>query len=534
MLSRPSWVAVALTAAMIVGCQGGRRGPPPERFVPADATAAVIVGETGRAARELAALHETISGFPGAGGIAGARGALAAQLGFDPLDPDALADAGVDARRGAAIATLVRRVGAETASPRLVVLPARDVAKLEGLLARLARDRLGATERSAEVRGGVAVTVLRTPGSRAPALAYAIAEATALVCTGPAGPALVAEAAALRPEASLSAAHAWGVARRALGDDLAASVFVPPGSPLLGGAWPLADGVAVGVNAARGRLLARTAMLLGAREPSFRALAAGGAAKALVERLDPQAPLAARWDGDLDALGQKLVPMLPARERARLAARGVDPARDLFGVLAPGAAVALSLAPGLELAGLSGETFRDDPLRVFAFEAILPVREAAAAAAASDALERGRARAKPQARPRVHRLRTGSGEIAWIVDDAAKRIVAAGGPPGRLDALLARLQGDTEGFDPPTRAAEAALSGGLGGAVVNAPRLVASVRALPDAAFGTGPTGFVVRSVVDRIVDPAARLAAVSLRADLAEGALVVALEVEAQAAEGR
>ncbi|GAO04198.1 hypothetical protein PSR1_03088 [Anaeromyxobacter sp. PSR-1] len=36
-----------------------------------------------------------------------------------------------------------------------------------------------------------------------------------------------------------------------------------------------------------------------------------------------------------------------------------------------------------------------------------------------------------------------------------------------------------------------------------------------------------VRSVVDRFLEPAARLSAVSLRAQLAEGALVLAAEVE-------
>jgi hypothetical protein len=58
--------------------------------------------------------------------------------------------------------------------------------------------------------------------------------------------------------------------------------------------------------------------------------------------------------------------------------------------------------------------------------------------------------------------------------------------------------------------------------------VVAAVREMPEEAFGTGPSGFVMRSLVDRFLDPAARLSALSLRADLAQGALVLALEVEA------
>jgi hypothetical protein len=51
---------------------------------------------------------------------------------------------------------------------------------------------------------------------------------------------------------------------------------------------------------------------------------------------------------------------------------------------------------------------------------------------------------------------------------------------------------------------------------------------MPEEAFGTGPSGFVMRSLVDRFLDPASRLSALSLRADLAQGALVLGLEVEA------
>ena len=69
----------------------------------------------------------------------------------------------------------------------------------------------------------------------------------------------------------------------------------------------------------------------------------------------------------------------------------------------------------------------------------------------------------------------------------------------------------------------------MGGGVLDVQRLVASVRALPDDAFGTGPSGFVVRSVVDRFLEPAARLAAVSGSAQLAADALVVTVDVEAR-----
>ncbi|HEX9052810.1 MAG TPA: hypothetical protein VF841_19945 [Anaeromyxobacter sp.] len=533
MLRRNHRLALAAAALAVLACRGGRRAPPPERFVPADAATAIVLPEAGRAARELAALHATLAEFPGTAELTGVRGTLATQLGFDPLDPDALEGAGFDPRRGAALASIDRAApGARDAVRRsIVVLPLRDPPRVEALLQRLARDRMGATARTSEPHGAFSVVVLRVPGAPSASLAYAVVERTALLSTGAAGPAAVAEAASLAPGASLAALPAWGAARAALGDGLSVLWWAPPKSPLLAGMWAAKDGVAAGISAAQGRLLARVALLLGEREPSFRALAADGKAAGALGRLDPGAQLAARWDGDFAALGRKVVPMLPPSERARLAANGVDLERDVFGVLAPGGAVALSLSPALDLSGLTSRAARADPLKAVQFEAVLPVRDPAAAEAASSriAAAAGPRTRRPPPPPAdgVHRVRTPSGEIAWRVDAAARRIVAAGGPPGRLDALEARLAG-ADGFRAPTRSAEAALAGGLGGAVLLPPRVVAAVRAMPEDAFGSGPSGFVMRSLVDRFLDPASRLSALSLRADLAPGALVLALEVEA------
>lgn len=532
MLRRSHRAALAAAALALLGCPGSRSGPPPERFVPARAVAAFVLPQAGRAARELADLHATAAGFPGGAELAGLRGELAAQLGFDPLDPEALPGAGLEPRRGAAAALVVPPAvdGGGARRSALLVLPAGDVSRLEALLSRLARDRLGATERSADRRRAASVVVLHRPGAQTPALAWAIVERTVLVCAGPEGPDVVAEAAALSAEASLAGAPAWRAARSALGEAPAALVHVPAGSPLLAGLWAVKDGLAVGLSAAPGRLSVRAALLLGAREPSFRALQAttpGEGAKA-VARLDPAAHLAARFDGDFAALGEKLVPLLDERERRRLAARKLEPRRDLFGVLAPGGALSLSLAPGLEIAGLDAATARADPLRVVELEAVLPVKDADAAEAASARLAGGPSGRGAAGSPDgVHRLRTSSGEIAWRVDRAQGRVIVAGGRPGRLAALERRLAGGP-GFEAPTATAKAALSGGLAGAVLDVPRLVSAIRALPDERFGEGPSGFVLRSLVGRLVEPAARLRAVSFRAAVGEGALVLSLDVEA------
>lgn len=523
--------AIGVAAAVAVAAAGCARrgGPPPERFVPADALAAVIVPRLDAAAPQLAALLETSGAFPGAGGLADARAAATTQLGFDPLDRKALAGAGIDPARGAALALRARPGGGRTV---LLVLPVHDPEALDGVVARLARDRLGAGERSAVRRGAVEAAVFHAPGGP-PALARVVVDGSAIVAAGPSAPDAVLDAAALPAAASLQSAAAWSTARGALGDGPAAVAWLPAGSPLAARAPVLRDGAALGIAGASDRLRVTAAILLGAREASIRALAAPSAA-ALPGALDPDAALVATWRGDPAALGRRLLDALPPAARARLDALGADPERDLAQAAAPGAAIALALAPRVDVAGLSEARVREDPLRLVRFEAVVPLRDPARVRAASARLapppapRRGR-RAAPA--DGTFRIATPSGEIAWRVD--GDRLLVAGGAPGALDALAARVASGG-GFRPPTAAAAAALGAGLGGAVLDVPRLVASIRALPEDAYGTGPNAFVMRSVVERFVDPAARLRAASLRADLAPGALVLGLDVEAASEEAR
>jgi hypothetical protein len=401
-------------------------------------------------------------------------------------------------------------------------------AAADALVRRIATEQLGAPERSVEVLGPARVAVYRQPGSSAPLLSVAEGEGYLVLCPGPMGPATVARAVSLPGAESVWGAPGWNAARKAAGVDAAAIAFLPPASQTLKGLWALRDGVALSISAEASRLRAHLVVLFGDREPGFRALAAEGTGGALTGRLDPAAAAVGRWDGDPSALGGKLAPMIPAPERARLAKAGIDLQRDLFGPLAPGAAAAVSLAPAIDLAKLDGQSLRSDPLRLIQFELLLPLRDPVLATAVSEKLVRlagQRVRGEPFAVP------TASGEVAWVVE--RDRLVAAGGAKGRLGLLRARLGEAAGGYRAPTDAARKLLaSGGLGAIVLDTQNFVASVRALPPEAFGTGPTGFVMRSLTERIVDPAARIEAVGLRAQLAPGALVLTLDVEPRARE--
>jgi hypothetical protein len=108
---------------------------------------------------------------------------------------------------------------------------------------------------------------------------------------------------------------------------------------------------------------------------------------------------------------------------------------------------------------------------------------------------------------------------------AGDRLLVAGGAP-RLAALEARAAGGP-GYEAPVPSAATALRSGLGGAVLDVAHLARSVEALPEEAYGTGPNAVVMRSLVNRYLEPAGAIAAVALRLELAPGAVIVDLDVE-------
>jgi hypothetical protein len=512
---RPSPSPAALLAVLLLVTGCGRcgappAGPPAERWVPARVAAVVLVPRLAEAARQGAALHGTLASLPGQYELQALRGALSAQLSFDPFDPASMAGAGLDAERGAAVAELPGPQPGE-AGATLLVLPVGDAARLTDLVARLARDRLGAAEQGLENANGKPITVWRRAAGEPAMLAMATVERLAIVSPGPGGAEAVRAALALDPALSLEQSPAWQRARTALGEAGAVLVFTPPsGGPLvfrLG-----AEGAALALSATARSLRLVLATPLGAQEPGARRLAGPGQGKAGAARLDPATVLVGRVSADPGAALALAGPELGL-------GRSAEPLRRVAELLEPPIEVGLSLAPRADLAAALGGQLAADPLRVVRLEAVAALKAGAAPAALFDELARAGGGGGQGGRWHVP---AALGEVAWTV--AGQRLLVAAGPAGSLDALVAR--GADEGWRPPTPAGGQALTGGLGGLVFDGAALTRALQALPPEAYGTGPDAVVARSLVEKATLPGGQALTASLRADLPAGALRLVVEV--------
>jgi hypothetical protein len=512
-------LAVLLLAGGCSRCGAPAAGPPVERWVPSSVAGVVLVPRLGEAARQAAALHGTLASLPGQYELQGARGALAAQLSFDPLDPASMSGAGLDPERGLAVAELARP-GDDQAGQPLLVVAVGDAARFSTVVDRLARERLGAGERGLENANGKPVEVWRRAAGEPALLAATAVEGCALVSAGPDGPAAVKAALALDPSLSLAQSPAWQRARAALGDAAPVLVFVPPGAVAVPGS-PAADGLAAGLSATARSVRLVAVALLGAGEPRFRPLAGPGPGRGGATSLEPATVLAARISASPAAALALLAPRPAAGQQPdalqRLAGALALPA--LAEALEPPIEVGLALAPDADVGAALAAPGELEPLRLFHAELAAGVKAGARLEPVLDELAKAAGGAGKGGRWRIP---AGKAEVAVAL--AGQRLLVAAGPAGRIEPLVARGAG--LGWKAPTPAAAEALAGGLGGLVLDGANLVKAVKALPPEAFGSGPDAVVARSLAEKLTAPGTG-GTVSLRADLPAGALRLTVEVE-------
>ncbi len=215
-----------------------------------------------------------------------------------------------------------------------------------------------------------------------------------------------------------------------------------------------------------------------------------------------------------------------------LASWKLDPAAELAPAFGPAGAVSLALAPSFRLTDFSSPRFdlrRVDPFSFVELDAVLPVRDVSVLRGFLARLQKAGPRLSlkvvprgPAAEPTGWTLSWGKTQLGLALSGG--RLLVAGGA-ARLPAAEAREAGG--GYTTESPSARGALSTGLGGAVLDVDHLARSVEALPEEAYGTGPNAVVMRSLVNRYLEPANALATVALRLDLVPGAVIIDLDVE-------
>jgi hypothetical protein len=505
----PALVVLALLSGC-ARCGSPRTVSPPERFVPATNAGAVVIPVVAEASRQAAALLGALAARPGGDEVGRVRTGLAAQLGLDLLDPESLKAAGLDPERGLAVAELATRPG-EPGTP-LLVLPAGDTGKLEATLVKLARERLGATDRAEQAAAGTTFAVWRRAAGEPALLSVAQAEGFLLVAIGPSGPGVLAVVLALDPAVSLAQSPSWKRGRAALGEGSPLLLFLPRDAPALLD-LPATDGVAAGLSASASGVRLAVAAMLGAQEPRLRPLAGTGDGSSQPSRLLPSTVVALRLSAD------PAVVLQLAAERRGLPV--IEPLAAMAAQLATPVEVGAGLAAAADLGALMGGRMGAQPLKVAQLEAVAGLKDPARFTAACDELM-----ALLSAPPGKGRWSIGGSdaELAWAVQGTT--VAATAGARGGLPPLLRRLAAGGPGFAPPSGTA-GALAGGLGGLVLHGDNLVAALKALPPSAFGSGPDAVVGRSLVEKLVQSLGQGAAVALRADLPAGALKLTLDLK-------
>jgi hypothetical protein len=529
----PVALAFVITLATAAGCSkcGGapKTLPPTDRFVASNSAAVMIVPSLSALAQQSADVLATAGTFPGGKDLLDVRAVIGNRLTFDPFDPASIAGTGLDPARGLALSGID-----DKGTDNVLALPIADAAKFEVAVAKLAKERLDATER--KVEAGTPEVITWGAGAGAPVLfAYAVVEQTALVSYGPAAVAAVRAAAAVPAGGSIASTAGYQKSMKALGDGLAFQFYVPASSPALKEVPQLKDGFAAGIRGGRDRIGVAAAMLLGPREAGIRAAIAKGESAALLAKLDPGAFWVARADNDpgqstdvqtvVDAMAKQGIPE-PVIELLKdfLGSLGTGSALG-FGVIPPqaGSKVMLVEAPAAAIRAEFLASLKD-PARMTS--AIQRAVDMVAAQAAPPAPKGKKAKKGAPATPgfgkNPWRFPLPGGEIAAAVADGKFALVA--GPAGALEALIARTGTVFKG---PTPTADKALKSGTGGMYIDIPKLAAAAQSVPESSIAEGGQGAMMKSMVDQWAASAARITAISVGGDIVDGAARGELLVE-------
>lgn len=469
----PALPALAACLALAAAPAAAAPAAPPERFVARDASMVFVLPSLQRTLEQASGLFATAASFPGGDRLEAKRAELAREVGFDLLDRSWFDEAGLDARRGAAISLASGGdLDDDDDDEVVLVLPVANAARFEETVARVARAD-GYSGARAVLPGAPRVIVHRGAKPGGDALAYALAEGNAVLALHPEAGRLVKAALAVPRGAHLGTTPAYRDLLRALGPGPGVVFYLPPGSRAAKDEPVLAGGAAAAVAGAADGVRVEFAFV---PPPTAPLPASPGEEAALLGKLHPGAFLVARNAADLRASVEvgRLLPgdrELSPRARRRLA--------DLAAAL--GAGLALGVSAVEQPAGGEAPSLARAPFAWFRGELAAGVRDPAAMRAViRSALQDSGEKRVSERGPWVFSVL--GGELGLVVEN--RTLLVAFGPDGALDALSAR-RGTR--LVPPTPASARALAGGPTGLYLDVPRLVAHLGAIPASAFGTTP-----------------------------------------------
>ncbi|QRK04068.1 hypothetical protein JQX13_27730 [Archangium violaceum] len=518
----PSWLLLVLL--VFAGCsrcggqQGGTKVTSPARFLPRGAPAALVVPDLGALGEKLARfqnlkLANFIAQLQNARTAESYVSSIMRQVGVDLRSRQAMEAAGIDPARGAGAALL----GGNQA---FSVLGVKDEKALTDTFARLARERLGASERAEQkVPGGTLITFSRS-GAQQPALGLLFSEGYALLGAG----AMVSQLssyATLPAEKSLLQEPLLTASLNRLPAERDFYAFLPGGVGLL-------------VPAGTTQSVTLTGSL-GDRAVTLRMDTPWPDTQASLAALTPQQGpdllgylpedsfLVARYRGDPSQLNGVWPYLVGSYVTRAVQETGFDVKGELLDKLKPGVVAGVSLSPTVQLgAGIPLlDPRRTNPFRFVHMVVMGESEDAAGFASTLEKLPSIAPRFGAEVKPsdingqRVYLTSYRQGEGAHFAMVGDKVVLSA--PRSRLEAALTRLQGPA-GNSPVAEDLRASLQGPVLSAVLDLRRLSDAVKALPSEAWGIG--GFAIKATTVRWLDATNDLRAVTLGLSEKEKAL--------------
>jgi hypothetical protein len=510
------WLPLLAAGLAACGRCGGHPAATPgasiEELLPASAPAVAIVPSISHVMRDAKGLAKAVARFPEGETVGGILDALTAQLGFDPGDDKALARAGIDGQRPAALVF-------EGGEPWLVV-PVVDRGRFEAMARKLIASRLGADK--TEQRGEVTVF----SSTAGPAAALAFTAAYGLIGSGPAAADELGRALGRKKEERLANDRLFARARGTFGADWDVEAYLPAGSPYLPSRPLPGRAFVAGVFYRDGRLAARVMSLLSVAEGTGMSTFAMAAGQPLVGLLPPADPLFARLGGNpagLTGLWQNLV---PPDVRNALATAKIDADKEVLGNVEPGIVASVGLAKHLDLSAAPSLDPRvQNPFRYLTLDVFAKVRDPKAALATLKKLgelppglgvSTGHTKIGETDVETFH-YALGDGPSVALVGNT----LAVTGGEGEMEGALARLAGKAPGYIPPPWMRRALLGQVSDGAVFDTSALRLAIEAIPASAYG-GLTGLTIRSLVRRFANPLIWVGPITATVDVGPDALVI------------